>query len=339
MIECLTLENFQAHKKLTVQLDPKVTVVVGPSDAGKSAVIRALTWVMLNTPSGDAFIRNGTKGATTSLVVDGIEILRLRGKNGENTYWCQGQEYKAFGNSVPEAVQKLLAVSELNFQSQHDAPFWFSETSGEVSRKLNAIVNLGAIDNSLNGIVSKVKKARVVVEISEDRLKQTKETYEKLRFVPDALSEFQKVEEVIKRIEGIDDDKRELTELLSIVVEQIKTIDTSEAFAKEGEKIVVSGLKLRHQQEKINGLLQSVEYLVKLKKESEAEIPSFSALDALLSKYNNIQSRVVTLSNELEAVATLIESAESAQADQEVAHEEFHQRIQGQNCPACGKPL
>lgn len=43
MIRRIVLRNFQNHRRLRIDLDPRVTTVVGPSDAGKSAVVRART--------------------------------------------------------------------------------------------------------------------------------------------------------------------------------------------------------------------------------------------------------------------------------------------------------
>ena len=148
MLERLTIENFQAHSKLDLKLDPAVTTIVGPSDAGKSAVIRALIWLATNRPLGDSFIRDGETRARVSLLVDSRWIVRTRGKS-ENTYSIDGEELKAFGNEVPSEVSQLLNLSPINLQHQHDSPFWFSETAGEVSRQLNQIVDLSIIDRTL----------------------------------------------------------------------------------------------------------------------------------------------------------------------------------------------
>ena len=57
-----------------------MTSIVGASDVGKSAIIRALGWVLTNKPSGDAFIREGSKEVSAILDIDDKKILRARGK-------------------------------------------------------------------------------------------------------------------------------------------------------------------------------------------------------------------------------------------------------------------
>ena len=45
-IKKIILQNFQSHKYSIVELDEQLNVIVGPSDSGKSAIIRALKWVL-----------------------------------------------------------------------------------------------------------------------------------------------------------------------------------------------------------------------------------------------------------------------------------------------------
>ena len=51
----LSLTNFQKHERLALDLDPRLTSIAGDSDRGKSAVLRALAWLCLNSfPTRDA---------------------------------------------------------------------------------------------------------------------------------------------------------------------------------------------------------------------------------------------------------------------------------------------
>lgn len=182
MLKSLTIQNFQAHKRLEVRFDPRITTIIGPSDVGKSAVIRALTWLATNKPAGTAFIREGSKATNVELFVDGKTILRHRSAS-VNTYELDGQELKAFGNDVPPEVLKLLNLSSVNFQGQHDSPFWFSETAGEVSRQLNQIVDLGVIDSTLAYLDKELRAGRDRVRVGEERLKEAKARRSSLKSV------------------------------------------------------------------------------------------------------------------------------------------------------------
>ena len=45
------LENFQSHKNSIIDFDRGLNVIVGPSDSGKSAIIRAIKWALYNETS------------------------------------------------------------------------------------------------------------------------------------------------------------------------------------------------------------------------------------------------------------------------------------------------
>lgn len=182
MLERLTLRNFQRHRKLVVDFDPRVTTIVGPTDAGKSAIIRGLLWVLFNRPSGQAFIRHGTDRTRATLRVDGHRVRRTKAKK-DNAYELDGAEFKAFSQGVPDPVRLLLNVEETNVQAQHDSPFWFALSPGAVSKELNRIVNLQVIDGALADTATRVRRARSVVEVSTDRLQTARQRRRELKWV------------------------------------------------------------------------------------------------------------------------------------------------------------
>lgn len=51
-IQEVTIEGYQSHTNSTFRLSPGLTVITGPSDAGKTAIIRALRWFAFNEPTG-----------------------------------------------------------------------------------------------------------------------------------------------------------------------------------------------------------------------------------------------------------------------------------------------
>lgn len=194
MLEKLTLKNFQCHQKITIELDPLITCIVGKSDAGKSAIIRALCWLSRNKPDGEDFIRHGETLCSVHLQADSRVVKRVRG-GGRNKYVYDSKEFKAFGRGVvPEEIEKFLNIGEINFQSQHDAAFWFSKSAGEVAKELNSVVNLSLIDKILSSLSSKLRKAKTKVEVSQERLNKAKKEQASLAWVQDAERHLVKIE-------------------------------------------------------------------------------------------------------------------------------------------------
>ena len=155
MLERLVLQNFQKHKRLDISFD-RITTIIGPNDIGKSAVLRALRWVCLNSPSGVGIIRRGAKGAVAALYVDGRKVVRKRGP-GVNEYWLDDEVYKAFGTGVPAPVAEFLNTADFNFQRQLDPPFWVGLPAGALAKEMNGLVDLEIIDRAVGALSHGIK--------------------------------------------------------------------------------------------------------------------------------------------------------------------------------------
>ena len=137
MLKRLRIANFQRWRRFEVKFDPGVTTFVGPSDSGKSSIIRALRWIAFNRPQGETFIRDGAQVCVARLLADDFEVERKRGP-GLNLYRLGADAFQAFGADVPAPIVDHLKFVPENFQLQHDDPFWFSLSAPVVSRRLNA---------------------------------------------------------------------------------------------------------------------------------------------------------------------------------------------------------
>lgn len=214
MIEKLILRNFQCHKKKVLNFG-KITTITGPSDAGKSAVVRALRWVLLNKPSGKGVVKRGEEKCTVTVAVDGQKVKKVR-KGAKATYHLGDLEYKAFGNTVPDAIVEVFALGEDNIQKQHDAPFWLSLSSGELSRTLNEVVDLSAIDTTIQTLNKWLRRAVTEVEVSEARLDTLRSKKKELAFVKQVDKDWKVIEKLQKEIDELS--------AMAIRVEQLSAV-------------------------------------------------------------------------------------------------------------------
>ena len=162
-IESAYIENFQGHAKTQVEFAPdgQLTVIVGQTDSGKSAIIRALRWVLCNIPQGTDYIRAGTSSAAVAITyTDGCRVVRERGKsfNRYRVYVPGSAETKleGFGTDVPLEVSEITGVRpvsiddvslNLNFSEQLDAPFLGKSVSaGARARILGKLAGTEEID-------------------------------------------------------------------------------------------------------------------------------------------------------------------------------------------------
>lgn len=157
-IQKITISNFQSHKHADISLVAGVNVLTGQSDSGKTAVLRAIRWVVENRPSGDAFRSHWGGDTVVGLTLDSGIVVERRRKKGVNDYRIYFPKDKsdillsAMGQDVPEQVREVLGFSDLNFQLQMDTPFLLSESPGEVARQLNEVADIGKIDSTLANI-------------------------------------------------------------------------------------------------------------------------------------------------------------------------------------------
>lgn len=241
MINKLEIENFQSHKKSVLEFDPGVNIIIGKTDSGKSAIIRSLKFVTFNKPTGDSFLPLYWEGKTkVKVVTDSGEVIRNKGS--QNSYVVNGTKLTAFGTNVPDEVQKVLNMNEVNFQYQIDLPFLISNTSGEVGQFLNRIANLSVIDVAIKKIKSWLKSLnndlQYQQQIVEDKQAEIA-SYDVEKYEADV----EIAEQLFKDFKKLQNDKAAIKELL----DRYKSIDVrKKAIKKEvsGAHLVDEGLRL-----------------------------------------------------------------------------------------------
>lgn len=150
MISQARLKNFQAHKDLTVDFTPGVNVILGEGDKGKTSIVRALSWIAGQKKYKD-IIHHGENECSVSIKLDGHNITRLHADK-RNEIFLDGATFQKIGRDGCQEADKVLNLSGINFQLQHDAPFFLSLTPGQAANMLNEVANLSHIDELLNSM-------------------------------------------------------------------------------------------------------------------------------------------------------------------------------------------
>jgi exonuclease SbcC len=97
MIRRIVLENFMSHSRTEIEPARGLTVLIGPNNCGKSAVVSALQTLCSNIP-GDFMLRHGAKECSVTMETDdGHSVTWRRKKSGTVSYLIDGRE-------VPRAV-------------------------------------------------------------------------------------------------------------------------------------------------------------------------------------------------------------------------------------------
>ncbi len=336
-LEKMLMRNFQCHERLDITFDKRVTTIVGPSDVGKSAVIRAIRWLVTNKPSGDAFRKEGTKTTTVGLKFDGQTLVRRKG-DSTNKITLDGKEYKAFGTDVPEPVVDALNLSEVSFQSQHDSPFWFSSTAGQISRELNAIVNLDVIDSTLKNLVSELRKAKIEKEGSQARLKEAEEEKTGLAYVTKLSADFDRLQRLEDRQAKKASELAHLEALWEEGSSYQKMAGGARKAHSDGLAVVEVGKRARKKGKRLESLLKLISEAVGAEREASVELPTSEEMSEVADAYGEWSESKKKLSH-LGVFTLDVKCAKDnwLEADQAVivARQELGDKSEG-ICPLCG---
>jgi len=284
MIKFLSIENLQKHVKSEVSFSDGVNYIVGETDYGKSAIIRAIRWVLHNKPSNTSMMRRGSKKPTTSeLLINGKTVKRIRGK-AKNSYIFEGVVKKGFGKDVPQQIADLVGCDEsLMIQRQGDPYFLLGLSSGaERARALEKYLELSAISESMT-------RARKCLFSERKRKDEIKAVRTELK------AEKSRVKKALPFIQAVEELRGQGDEYLSL--------HTDLTLLKENDSILQS---LRSKKSKLERLIavDASECLADVQKRSDLA-DSVADMKRLLGLRRNASKLevVVTLLNEVEVLS------------------------------------
>lgn len=340
MINTIRISGFQSHLSTILELSPGVNYIVGPSDSGKSAVIRALRWLWVNRPLGNAFVSSSSeKGeCLVALETDSFLIERIQTKS-KNVYRINDQEYKAFGQNPPQQVLDLLGWDAVNIQFQRDQGFLLSESPARVSAYLNSLVGLDVVDSAVKKITSSI---RALSAQEKAKREQAAELENRLASFPDLELAEQWVEKAdklqrsvswnLKRADWIVEtveianEQAELIRFNSSILGQVDYDKLAEANGRLG--VLGNRLKiLMH----LNGLQEQA--LSALTKQVPAEIGD-GGLSAILAKRHRLD-RLCGLDTEQKAAAAAMKSLSRQIMEFDRQLREKFPEV----CPLCDQPI
>lgn len=131
MITRLIVKNYMAHRHTVLELSPGVTVITGPNNSGKSALVEAVRSIAQN-PSTKHAVRHGAKKAIVRMELDSGEAIEwIRGEGGAvyeltrpappgggGEEEAEGTEtYAKFGRKPPEDVRSLLRLDPVQTET------------------------------------------------------------------------------------------------------------------------------------------------------------------------------------------------------------------------------
>lgn len=338
MIEKIQLRGFGNHKKLDVQLG-RITTITGSNFRGKSTIIRALEWAGRNEPVGSQFINWDSDTAAVRVVFDGgKKVIRKKGKS-INLYKYQEEtktkKFVSFENNVPPIIQQALNISELNFQNQQDAAFWFCETAGEVSRQLNKIVNLDIIDKTQSNLISQQRKQNIQIDLIQKQLKKAIIEKAGLKYVKQLNKDFTHIEELEANLQAKALTCRRIDELIESARIYNQKLCKGLEWRQGAKNRLSIGHKWRVIAKSTKTLFDLVNEASRLNIITEIKIPSIKPITKLKLRLEAVSIRIEKLTAFIKAAETERELKCQVQEKLKRIKTKLRQ-VAGEVCPLCG---
>lgn len=194
MLKRALVKNFQSIKSLEIDLNHPVIVITGPTDEGKSAILRAIKNLIFDGVGGGFYRKevDPKTGKTKTCATMSVEVESDRGKvawlksKTDATYVINDTDRREnCGRVVPGEVATTLGLTSenslgenLHYRSQFDPAFLLNDRGGKecyrfISRLMGAdvvIESVAALEKNSRELAKDVKVSGKVLKEAEDHL-------------------------------------------------------------------------------------------------------------------------------------------------------------------------
>ena len=273
------IQNFQSIEDAEVEIDG-FTVITGPNNSGKSAVMRAIRGVFTNAPAGP-LVRHGAKNLSVGIAFpDGTDLLWEKGGK-VNRYTLNGKELNGVGRGVPPEIA-ALGVAEIKAGSDRLWPqiaeqftgslFLVNRPGSVVAEALSDVDRVGTLTEALRLAESDRRSCSSELKVRRKDLQSHREQAAFYEGLDEVLAAVTSLED--RRTE-LDKDETEVTTLgalsfqwdkVSAKVRQYTGFDESVVPSVDGadEAVVLrndlsEAMSLHHRYSEAKGVAQSTE--------------------------------------------------------------------------------
>jgi len=350
MIHKVRISNFQSHKASELEfVSPGVNVIVGPTDAGKSAIFRAMLWTLFNRPLGDGMRSYWSKKEPTTAEIqfcNGDKLRRIKGAS-TNEYWIGDTVLKAFGQDPPEDVLALHGLDrQLNVQAQIDPFFLLQSSPGEVATYLNRVARLDDIDKATKALQAQQWRVRHDTSAKEDLKADIESSLEQYADLDQIEAMLKSAEVVADKCHAAQDEHRRLSELLDSIETVGRKIETErrklaiKPLVERGIETLKAMRSLEDQHSVLSSKIESIERFIDAIDGIKAKIGLRDLIDKALQTAGGIeqmQQRIGILSSAVSRIVHCRSALAERKDRLESMRREWHDLLpEGSVCPLCG---
>lgn len=296
-INKLTLENFQSHKFSVIDFDQGLNAIVGPTDSGKTAILRAIKWALYNEPQGDFFIRKGETNISVKVEFSNGNIIhryRTKSKNGYEIIYSDGKisSFEGFGTKVPVEVFEVSQMPKinlgqnesksLNMAEQLDGPFLLSDTSSLKAAAIGKLVEADVVDFALGQVNLDLKNIKKEARFIDENLLEVDNQLKEYDYLIDLRKTINKLEEYKDEL----DKKTVLLEKLENIYIKYRELIKNKTIINN---ILYSLQNLNYVDDSLQKAFEKVAYLQKLTKMQRGYLNNRNRLKDIKTQIYNFE--------------------------------------------------
>jgi hypothetical protein len=350
----VVLLNFQCHEKLDIDLSGETNLISAGNLAGKTAIGRAIKWVLTDRPRGD-WMRRIVSGKVTyktsvQLIFDDETVItREKGKNGLNRYVFNDEKYdnpKEIPYPIAEYVGKaILTLNGTDFivplTDDESSTFMMSDQSSSTrGALLNYLTGIDVADRVKKVIAKEIKELSKEKENDVARIAECSEVIASLSNIPDLELKLTDAQSAQDELNTAVASMAAINNILNSLkpkqkgIDRLKVLPSLNTAAAQAKSLVVKMLaiekylKVSKSIDKFNGLTN----LVAKVNESYTFLEDLRAVERELKKINNAVKELGKRRNEVQNI-----EINSKKLSDEI--QQFKKKSKVVICPTCGSSV
>ena len=120
MLRRIELINFMSHVHTVIEPGDGLTVLAGPNNCGKSAVVAALQALCSNA-RGDFMVRHGQNECRVLVATDDGHLVEWAREGDSVSYTVDGEQFHRVGGGVPEKLHEILRLPMVESPDGNDS--------------------------------------------------------------------------------------------------------------------------------------------------------------------------------------------------------------------------
>lgn len=202
------IKNFQSAADVELEIKG-FTTIVGKSNIGKSAIIRAIQGALTNR-EGDSFVTKGESHTEVALKIPNLSLVWKKG-GGYNDYDINGEKLESVGRGCPPHIEEAgfgelkLGRDSINVQvaDQFHPLFLLNESGALAAEAISDVGRLKDVQEALRSCDKDRRSVRSTKKVRQEDLDQAREELNRYENYEDDMKQVQEVRAYYKDITAL----------------------------------------------------------------------------------------------------------------------------------------